>query len=94
VLCGIGGGSGHLLRAILDAAPNARGVLFDLAHVIEEAGIASERLTFPAGDFFRDELPACDAYLLMEISTTGETKSPPPSSGRFGGPPRRAPGCW
>lgn len=65
----IGGGSGHLLRAVLDdAAPTAKGVLFDLPHVIEEAaGVASERLTLHAGDFFRDDLPSCDAYLLMEI---------------------------
>ncbi len=64
----IGGGSGHLLRAVLDTAPNARGVLFELPHVIEEAaGVASERLTLQAGDFFRDDLPTCDAYLLMEI---------------------------
>ena len=64
----IGGGSGHLLRAVLDTAPTAKGVLFDLPHVIEEAaGMASERLTLQAGDFFRDALPSCDAYLLMEI---------------------------
>ena len=64
----IGGGSGHLLRAVLDSAPSAKGVLFDLPHVIEEAaGLASKRLTLQAGDFFRDALPVCDAYLLMEI---------------------------
>jgi hypothetical protein len=64
----IGGGRGHLLRAVLESAPAAKGVLFDLPHVIEEAaGAASERLTLQAGDFFRDALPACDAYLLMEV---------------------------
>ncbi len=63
----IGGGSGHLLRAVLDAAPDARGVLFDLPHVIEEASVSSERLELRGGDFFRDELPGCDVYLLMEI---------------------------
>ena len=64
----IGGGNGHLLRAILDAVPTAHGVLFDLPQVVEEAaGIASERLTLQDGDFFRDALPSCDAYLLMEI---------------------------
>ena len=64
----IGGGSGHLLRAVIDAEPSAEGVLFDLPHVIEEgAGVSSERLTLQAGDFFRDTLPTCDAYLLMEI---------------------------
>lgn len=64
----IGGGSGHLLQAILDNAPNATGVLFDLPHVIDDsASIASERLTLQPGDFFHDPLPNCDAYLLMEI---------------------------
>lgn len=64
----IGGGGGHLLRAVLDNAPNARGVLFELPHVVEEAsGVASGRLTLQAGDFFRDALPGCDAYLLMEV---------------------------
>jgi hypothetical protein len=64
----IGGGSGHLLRAVLDTAPTAKGVLFDLPQVIEEAAdLASERLTLQAGDFFRDDLPSCDGYLLMEI---------------------------
>jgi hypothetical protein len=64
----IGGGRGHLLRAIIDAEPSAEGVLFDLPHVIEEAvGVASERLTLQAGDFFQDTLPSCDAYLLMDI---------------------------
>ena len=69
VIGDIGGGGGHLLRAILaEAAPSARGVLFELPHVIAEASeIESERLTLQPGDFFRDPLPTCDAYLLMEV---------------------------
>ncbi len=64
----IGGGRGHLVRAVLDAVPTASGILFDLPHVIEDAGsIGSERLTLQAGDFFRDAPPSCDAYLLMEV---------------------------
>lgn len=64
----IGGGRGHLLRAVLDAAPTANGVLFDLPQVVEEAaGVASERLSLQAGDFFRDPLPTCDVYLVMEV---------------------------
>lgn len=64
----IGGGHGHLLRAILDAVPTATGVLFELPHVIAEvADAACERLTLQVGDFFRDALPQCDAYVLMEI---------------------------
>ena len=64
----IGGGRGHLLQAILDRVPTASGVLFDLPHVIADAsGAASERLRLTAGDFFRDQLPVADAYVLMEV---------------------------
>lgn len=68
VIGDIGGGRGHLLSAILERAPTARGVLFDLAHVVEDAaGARSSRLTRQAGDFFQDPLPVCDAYLVMEV---------------------------
>lgn len=64
----IGGGRGHLLHAVLEAAPRAHGVLFDLPRVIAEAAAdVPERMTLQAGDFFRDALPACDLYLLMEV---------------------------
>ncbi len=64
----IGGGRGHLLQAVLDAAPAAKGVLFDLPQVIDAAaGVASDRLELRAGDFFKDGLPACDAYVVMEV---------------------------
>jgi len=56
------------LSAILEAVPNAKGVLFDLPHVVEErSAMASSRLTLQPGDFFKDPLPRCDAYILMEI---------------------------
>jgi len=65
----IGGGRGHLLRAILDAVPNAHGVLFDLPRVIEEASslVSLGRLRLRAGDFFKDALPTCDGYIVMEV---------------------------
>jgi len=64
----IGGGQGHLLQAVLAANPHLRGVLFDLPHVIEQAsGAASDRLSLQGGDFFKDKMPACDAYLMMDI---------------------------
>jgi hypothetical protein len=63
----IGGGLGHLLHALLDAAPTAHGVLFDLPDVIATADITSDRIHSQAGDFFADALPPADAYLLMEI---------------------------
>jgi hypothetical protein len=65
----IGGGRGHLLEAILDAVPSARGVLFDLPRVIEEtrSHASHERLRLQSGDFFKDALPTCDGYVVMEV---------------------------
>jgi hypothetical protein len=68
LIADIGGGRGHLLRKVLEAAPRASGVLFDLPHVIETLqSTASDRLKLQPGDFFKDPLPACDAYLLMSV---------------------------
>ena len=66
----IGGGLGHLLKAILKSSPKSRGVLFDQPHVVErvEADEAiGNRLTWQGGDFFRGPLPRCDAYIVMEV---------------------------
>jgi hypothetical protein len=63
----VGGGRGHLLRAILDAVPSGEGVLFDLPEVIAAVDFRHERLTPQAGDFFADDLPPADAYILMEV---------------------------
>ena len=64
----IGGGRGHLLQAALGAAPKATGVLFDQPHVIEQlAGAVSARFKLQSGDFFKDALPVCDAYLIMQV---------------------------
>jgi O-methyltransferase domain len=63
----IGGGRGHLLRAVLAAVPNAEGLLFDLPEVIDTLELDQERLTTRAGDFFVDPLPAADAYVLMDV---------------------------
>lgn len=64
----VGGGRGHLLLAILDKYSAATGLLFEQPHVIDEVrGIASDRLQLQAGDFFTDELPNRDAYVLMEV---------------------------
>lgn len=63
----IGGGRGHLLRAVLDAAPSAHGVLFDLPHVVDALEIGRDRIDTVAGDFFVDPLPAAEGYLLMDV---------------------------
>jgi len=63
----VGGGRGHLLRAVLDAVPSAEGVLFDLPEVIAAVDFQHERLAPRAGDFFADDLPSADGYILMEV---------------------------
>jgi hypothetical protein len=66
----IGGGRGHLLEAVLQAAPRARGVLFDQPHVTaaaQTAGMESDRLRVHPGNFFTDALPAADCYLIMQV---------------------------
>jgi SAM-dependent methyltransferase len=64
----VGGGHGHLLRAVLAATSSTTGVLFDVPHVIQAAArSAADRLVFDAGDFFTDPLPSCDCYLVMHV---------------------------
>ena len=69
----LGGGDGTLLAAVLHRYPGARGVLFDLAHVIagatsklDAAGVA-DRCQLVAGSFFEHVPPGCDAYVLKSI---------------------------
>ncbi len=54
-----------ILRAILGAT-DAIGTLFDQPDVIASVD-AYPRMTLQAGDFFCDELPAADAYVLLEV---------------------------
>jgi SAM-dependent methyltransferase len=69
----VGSNEGHFLSAILQAAPQARGVLFDRPEVMDaarahmaERGL-SDRVEFVGGDF-RDEVPeGGDLYLLKGI---------------------------
>ncbi len=63
----IGGGRGHLLRAILSSTPGTIGILFDLPEVVGARNAAVERLTTVAGDFLRDPLPRADLYVVMEV---------------------------
>jgi SAM-dependent methyltransferase len=74
-LVDVGGGAGHLVVALLDKYPALRGVVFDLPEVIHAAPaqlpVRSEavarRLTYTAGDMFREVPPAADAYVLKLI---------------------------
>ncbi len=90
----IGGGRGHLLQAILKATPTAKGVLFDLPQVINNVqSSASDRLRLQGGDFFKDALPICDAYVLMEVIhdwSDAEVNSHPLGGATGGSGPRDA----
>jgi hypothetical protein len=69
----VGGSTGALLAAILQAHPGVRGILFDLPHVVAgagpvlaEAGV-KDRCAVIGGSFF-DPVPASgDAYLLKYV---------------------------
>jgi O-methyltransferase domain/Dimerisation domain len=69
----IGGGNGVLLEGILEANPRLRGIVFDLAHVVERARLRiattaiGDRCTIHAGDFFREVPGGGDAYLLKHV---------------------------
>ena len=69
----VGGGQGALLAAILERNPDARGVLFDVAHVVDaarplmaEAGLAA-RCELVAGSFFERVPSGGDLYLLKRV---------------------------
>jgi O-methyltransferase domain len=68
LIADIGGGRGHLIDAVLAATPSARGILFDLPHVVARAEkSAGDRLTILGGSFFKDPLPKADGYLVMHV---------------------------
>ncbi len=62
-----------LLARLLEASPNATGVLFDRPEVVAEAGPALEarglsaRVELVAGDFFEDVPAGGDLYVLKHI---------------------------
>lgn len=69
----VAGNHGSLLAAVLRSAPECRGVLFDVPHIIEAArewlaaeGVA-DRCEAVAGDFFEAVPAGHDAYLLKSI---------------------------
>jgi O-methyltransferase/methyltransferase family protein len=66
IVVDVGGGRGALLRAILDAHPEVRGVLFDQPHVVSSADVG-ERCEVVAGSFFEAVPEGGDAYVLKAI---------------------------
>jgi hypothetical protein len=62
----VGGAHGALLGTVLAAQPNAKGVLFDLPHVVETAP-AQDRVEKIGGDFFKEVPAGGELYLLKFI---------------------------
>jgi DNA-binding Lrp family transcriptional regulator len=69
----VGGGHGSLLAAILEAAPDSRGILYDLPSVVADAPKVfcehnvADRVHITEGSFF-DQIPdGGDAYVLKNI---------------------------
>ncbi|OBA57473.1 hydroxyneurosporene methyltransferase [Mycobacterium sp. 1100029.7] len=69
----VAGGRGRLLAAILNATPQARGILFDQAHVIADAPPllkqhrVDDRVKLVEGSFFETVAEGGDAYVLKHI---------------------------
>jgi hypothetical protein len=68
----IGGGHGLLLATILQKAPQLRGTLYEMPHVLEGAKNGPlkpflDRCTFTSGDMFTSVPAGVDAYILKHI---------------------------
>lgn len=69
----VGGATGHLLTTVLENTPGARGILFDLPHVVKDAPKLihtrrlTDRVTIEEGSFFDSVPRGGDAYLLSHI---------------------------
>ncbi len=65
----LGGASGHLAVAAIDAYPQLEAAVFDLPPAIEFARpfLSGTKVELIAGDFFADPLPPADLYALGRI---------------------------
>jgi hypothetical protein len=69
----VGGSTGNLLLTILERNPEARGILFDMPHVVRDAppvikarGL-TDRVSIEPGSFFESVPSGGDAYMLSHI---------------------------
>lgn len=69
----VGGSTGNLLATILAHHSGPRGTLFDLPHVVRDAGAflqqrgLADRIRIEAGSFFESVPAGADAYILSHI---------------------------
>src|SRR6516162_1414460 len=71
--CDVAGGYGHLMCALLEANPDMRGIVLELASVVKDTAELwatrlglQQRCKYVAGDMF-DAVPKADAYSLKMI---------------------------
>jgi hypothetical protein len=64
----VGGGQGTLLKAVLETAPKAKGILFDMESAVtgNVLGETASRTQIIPGSFF-DDIPAADCLMLKSI---------------------------
>ncbi|KAM7407082.1 hypothetical protein PAMA_003012 [Pampus argenteus] len=70
--CDLGGCTGAMAYEFAKAHPGLSVMVFDLPDVVEMSGHfhpqhTDNRVSFVAGDFFKDELPKADLYILARI---------------------------
>lgn len=67
-ICDIGGGQGTLLKAVLECAPKAKGILFDMESAMKDnvLGETANRTQIVPGSFF-DHIPSADCLMLKSI---------------------------
>ncbi|HEY8749310.1 MAG TPA: methyltransferase [Tepidisphaeraceae bacterium] len=69
----VGGATGHFLSAVLERHPQPHGILFDLPHVVRDAGAVisshglSNRISVESGSFFETVPSGGDTYILSHI---------------------------
>ena len=64
----IGGGHGYFLGTLLDKAPDAQGVVFDLPKVVSGVeGLSNKRIEMVGGDFFEGVPDGGDCYVMKHI---------------------------
>ncbi len=67
-ICDIGGGQGTLLKAVLESAPKAKGILFDMESAMKDnvLGETANRTQIVPGSFF-DHIPSSNCLMLKSI---------------------------
>ncbi|NP_001108381.1 acetylserotonin O-methyltransferase [Danio rerio] len=71
-ICDLGGCSGALAKQCVSAYPESSVTIFDLPRVVQNSQKhfmtdQDPRIAFCEGDFFKDELPQADLYILARI---------------------------